>query len=346
LEAQLPPPPANITTIRDDHENRPAVNLLARGNYEAKGEQVGMRALGVLLPEGTEALPPDTENPRLILANWLADPDHPLTSRVMVNRIWSNHFGTGFVKTANDFGFMGEKPSHPELFDWLSQKFVDDGWRMKPLHRMILLSSVYRQSSKNAEYAAAGAEKDADNRLLWHMPMRRLTAEEIRDSMLAISGSLNPEMGGRSIMLPVEQSLVDMLYDPTQWVVTPDVEEQHKRSVYLIAKRNLRLPFMEVFDQPALQVTCARRETSTHAPQSLELLNGRISNEQAEKFAARLVSEVGTDPMAQVKRAYELAAGRQPSQKELQTAVAFLKEQPLREFALAVFNLNAFLYVN
>ncbi|MDA0205844.1 MAG: DUF1549 and DUF1553 domain-containing protein [Acidobacteria bacterium] len=346
LEAQLPPPPANITTIKDDHEHRPSVNLLYRGDYENKGEQVGMRPLGVLLPEGAEVLPADTENPRMILANWLADPDHPLTSRVMVNRIWSNHFGTGFVKTANDFGFMGEKPSHPELFDWLSQKFVDDGWRMKPLHRMILLSSVYRQASKNPEYAAVGAEKDGDNRLLSRMPMRRLTAEEIRDSILAVSGSLNTELGGRSIMLPVEQSLVDMLYDPTQWVVTPDPDEQHKRSVYLIAKRNLRLPFMEVFDQPALQTTCARRDTSTHAPQSLELLNGRISNEQAEMFAARLISEVGNDPAAQVKRAYEIAAGRQPSQKELQTAQAFLEKQPLREFALAVFNLNAFLYVN
>jgi hypothetical protein len=178
------------------------------------------------------------------------------------------------------------------------------------------------------------------------MPMRRLTAEEIRDSMLAVSGSLNAELGGRSIMLPVEQSLIDMLYDPTQWVVTPDPEEQHKRSVYLIAKRNLRLPFMEVFDQPALQTTCARRETSTHAPQSLELLNGRISNEQAEKFAARLISEVGNDKAAQVKRAYQLAAGREPLPKELETAQAFLESQPLREFTLAVFNLNAFLYVN
>jgi hypothetical protein len=137
-----------------------------------------------------------------------------------------------------------------------------------------------------------------------------------------------------------------MLYDPTQWVVTPDPEEQHKRSVYLIAKRNLRLPFMEVFDQPALQTTCARRETSTHAPQSLELLNGRISNEQAEAFAARLVREVGNDPAAQVKRAYQLAAGREPLQKELETAQAFLQQHPLREFTLAVFNLNAFLYVN
>lgn len=346
LEAQLPEPPQNITTIRDDQEHRPAVNLLHRGEYEQKGEQVGMRAPGVLLPEGAEALPPDTENPRLILANWLADPDHPLTSRVMVNRIWSNHFGTGFVKTANDFGFIGEKPSHPELFDWLAEEFVQSGWRMKPIHRLILMSSVYRQSSKNAEYAQRGAEKDGTNRLLWHMPLRRLSAEELRDSILAVSGSLNREMGGRSVMLPVDQSLVDMLYDPTQWVISPNEADHNKRSVYLIAKRNLRLPFMEVFDQPALQTTCARREVSTHAPQSLELLNGRISNEAAERFAARLINDAGNDPAAQIRRAYQLTASREPSARELETAQAFLKNQSLREFALAMFNINAFLYVN
>ena len=346
LEAELPPPPDNITTITNDHENRTEIHVLARGEFENKGEHVGMRPLGVLLPEGAEATPADTENPRLILANWFADPKHPLTSRVIVNRIWTFHFGKGIVNTPNDFGFMGDRPSHPELLDYLAEQLEENGWRMKAIHKMILMSSAFRQSSKNEALEEAGMAKDADNRLLWHAPMRRLSAEEVRDSMLAVSGKLNTKMFGESVIIPVDQALVDLLYDPTQWDVTKDPGEHYRRSVYLIAKRNLRLPFMEVFDQPAAQTTCARREASTSAPQSLELLNGAISNELADHFAARIQSEVGADPEQQVERAYLLAANRMPTDAERRIGVGFLEEQPLREFALAMFNLNAFLYVN
>ncbi len=346
LEAELPAAPENITTIQDDYENRSEIHLLARGDYSQKGEQVGMRTLGVLLPDGAEALAADTENPRLILANWLADPDHPLTPRVTVNRAWTYHFGKGIVNTPNDFGFMGDRPSHPELLDYLAEQFVEHGWRMKPIHRMILMSSTYRQAAENPAMAELGAEKDADNRLLWHMPMRRLSAEEVRDAMLSVSGALNVEMGGESVIVPVDGALVDLLYDPTQWAVTEDHAEHYRRSVYLIQKRNLRLPFMEVFDQPGALTTCARRETSTHAPQSLELLNGDISNDLAGRFADRLEKEAGESRELQIERAYQLAAGRLPTEKEAQIAREFLAEQPLREFALAMFNLNAFLYVN
>jgi len=346
LESQLPGPPETLTTVTNDYENRSEINILPRGDYDKKGERVDMRPPGVLLPEGAPSTPADAKNPRTMLANWMTDPDHPLTARVMVNRVWTAHFGKGIVNTPNDFGFMGDRPSHPELLDFLARSFVESGWRLKPLHRMILLSSAYRQASKNHEYAAIGAEKDADNRLLWHGPARRLSAEEIRDSMLAVSGKLNPRMGGRSVILPVDDALVDLLYDPTQWEVSDDESEHNRRSVYLIAKRNLRLPFMEVFDQPALQTTCARRESSTHAPQSLELLNGDISNDLAGAFAERLESEVGIEKVQQVERAFLLAAGRAPTEKETEVALAFLEERPLREFALAVFNTNAFLYVN
>lgn len=346
LEAELPEPPNNVTTIRNDYEARSTINMLHRGNYEAKGEPVDMRPLGVLLPDEEPTIPADAKNPRLILANWLADPKHPLTARVWVNRIWTGHFGKGIVNTPNDFGFMGDRPSHPELLDWLACEFVAEGWKSKPLHKTILMSSAYRQASKNPAYFEAGMEKDGDNRLLWRSPMRRLSAEEVRDAMLAISGKLNTKMGGRSVIVPVEDELVDLLYDPTQWKVTADREEHYRRSVYLINKRNLRLPFMEVFDQPAALTTCARRDTSTHAPQSLELLNGRIANDIAEHFAARLRSEVGENPRQQIERAYLLAANRMPTDSEIETALAFLEEEPLREFALAVMNLNAFLYVN
>lgn len=346
LEAKLPAPPENISTIRNDYENRSPIHLLERGNYEKKGEPVGPQFLGVLLPDGAEEMDSALENPRLILANWIADPDHPLTARVAANRLWGWHFGTAIVTTANDFGFMGDRPTHPELLDWLANQLVDAGWRMKPLHKQILMSSTYRQASRNEAYAEAGEKKDSTNKLLWRGPRRRLTAEEIRDAMLSVSGKLNAEMGGESVILPVEDELVDLLYDPTQWDVADDLSQHYRRSVYLIQKRNLRLPFMEVFDQPAALTTCARRESSTHAPQSLELLNGRIANDLADHFAARLESEAGSDPLKQIERAYELAANRAPTAKEVELATAFLEQQPLRELALAVFNLNAFLYVD
>ena len=186
---------------------------------------------------------------------------------------------------------------------------------------------------------------DPDNRLLWHFNRRRLSAEEIRDAMLAISGQFNPNVGGPSVMVPVEQELPDLLYKPAQWKAAADPAEHHRRSIYLIAKRNLRLPFMETFDQPALQTSCPRRESSTHPPQALEMLNGKLSNELAQALAARLETEARANPERMIRRAFELAAGRQPTAPERRLALAFLNEQPLKEFALALFNLNAFLYV-
>ena len=345
LEATLPGPLPTICSIQNDDEKRTQIHVLERGNYDTKGEVVSIRALGVLLPEGTPGLPPETRAPRTKLANWITDPEHPLTARVMVNRIWQSHFGQGIVRTANDFGFNGDRPSHPELLDYLANEFVESGWSVKHMHRLIVLSNSYRQSSHSA-HEAAGIAKDPENRLLWRYSRRRLQAEEIRDAMLAVSGRLNTKMGGKSIIVPVEEGLVNLLYKPAQWQVAEDAKEHDRRSVYLMAKRNLRVPFMEVFDQPALQTSCYRRESSTHAPQALELLNGNLSNNLAAAFAERLRDEVGSNVVQQVERAYLLAAGRDATEKELQLGVEFLKEQPLREFALAMFNLNSFLYVN
>jgi hypothetical protein len=168
----------------------------------------------------------------------------------------------------------------------------------------------------------------------------------VRDSMLAVAGRLNPKAGGPSVVVPADDDLVKLLYAPKQWAVTPDRKEHDRRSVYLLAKRNLRLPFMEAFDQPDGATSCARRESSTHALQALELLNGPLANDLAASFADRLRTEAGADPAARVELAYRLATGRAPSAKERELAVAFLKTGSLKEFALAVFSLNAFLYVN
>ena len=344
-EGRLPPALPTLCSIRNDAAKRTPIHVLERGDWGKKGDPVGMRALSVLLPDAAPELPQETENPRTHLARWITDPEHPLTARVMVNRIWSYHFGLGIVKTPNDLGVNGDRPSHPELLEDLAREFVDNGWHMKPIHRMILLSSVYRQSSHSPD-ATKGMSLDPENRLRWRFDRRRLEAEEIRDAMLAASGMLERKAGGESVIVAVDEALVNLLYKPSQWAVTDNPSERYRRSIYLIAKRNLRLPFMEVFDQPTLQTSCARRESSNHAPQALEMLNGSTSNALAAAFAERLVREVGSDRSRQVERAFLLAIGRLPTDRERALALEFLKTEPLREFTLALFNLNAFLYVN
>jgi len=341
-QAKTPAPLPTISSVKHDAMQRTPIHLLERGDPDKPGERLTMRPLGVLLPEGANGWPDDDATPRTHLAEWLTDANNPLTARVIVNRIWQFHFGAGLVATPNDFGINGDVPSHPELLDYLANELVEGGWRLKPIHRAILLSSTYRQSSEqNAEFHAI----DPDHRRLWRFGRRRLAAQEIRDAMLAVAGTINLKASGPSVIAPVDKELVDLLYNPAQWEVTADEREYHRRSIYLIAKRNLRLPFMEVFDQPDLQTSCARRESSTHSPQALEMLNGKLSNQLAEAFARRLRQEAGSSAGEQVELAYRLIAGREPKDKERAVAMAFLAEQPLREFALAMFNLNAFLYV-
>ncbi len=342
-EAKFPEPLPALFSVSNDYETFKPVHVLHRGEYTKPGDEVHPRSLGVLLEDGAPELGADVKNPRTELAKWVTDPANPLTPRVVVNRIWQYHFGRGIVGTPNDFGRMGQRPTHPELLDYLATQFVNGGWKWKPIHRMILLSETYQQSSQTA--SAAAMEKDPEMKLLWKFPKRRLEAEEIRDAMLAASGRLNLKEGGPSVMIPVEQELVNLLYKPSQWVVPTDVKEQDRRSVYLLAKRNLRLPFMEVFDSADLLITCPRREASTHAPQALELLNGRISNGMADALTARLTEFAGNNPARQVTLAWQWVAGREPSAPERKLSETFLKKQPLREFALAMFNLNAFLYV-
>ncbi len=344
-EERLPKPLPSIFSVRNDDQKRTPIHLLTRGDETKKQERLGMRFLGVLVPDRMTELPPDTKHPKTILAKWIASPHHPLTARVMVNRIWQHHFGQGLVATPNDFGANGEAPSHPELLDFLATQFIKSGWSIKSMHQLILKSNTYRQSSRNPSAKLARA-KDPENRLLWHFKRRRLDAEEIRDAMLAISGMLNRKVGGPSVIVPVEQELIDLLYKPSQWEVTPEKREHYRRSIYLLAKRNLRLPFLDVFDQPDLQTSCACRVSSTHPPQTLELLNGKLANELAQTFAERLQSEAQRNHAGQIELAFHLVTGRGPTEKERTLALRFVETQPLSEFALTMFNLNAFLYVN
>jgi len=236
----------------------------------------------------------------------VADAENPLTARVMVNRVWGYHFGRSIVNTPNDFGRMGARPSNPELLDWLANRFVEGGWKLKPIHRMILLSSAYRQTSASPIEKIA-MEKDADDALLWKFDHRRLEAEEIRDSMLAIAGRLNTKIGGPSFMVPIDPELVLMLKRPQYWVPTKDKTQYDRRTLYMIYKRNLRLPFVNVFDAPDTLLSCARRDQSTHAPQALELLNGKTSNDLAAVLAGRLLKERKT-AQERIDYAWRLAA--------------------------------------
>jgi hypothetical protein len=348
LTKQLPPPVPTLFSVQNESEKRSPVHLLNRGDDTLRiGEALGMRFPGVLIAEGTAELAPDSAGPKTRLAEWVTAPGNPLTARVIVNRVWQYHFGEAIVSTPNDFGLNGATPTHPELLDWLARQLIDSGWSLKSLHRLILTSAAWQQSSRaDADVLARSREVDSNNRLLWKFSRRRLTAEEIRDSMLQISGELNSTLTGESVITPVDPELVKLLYKPDQWAVTKDPAEHNRRSTYLIAKRNLKLPFMEVFDQPDLQSSCECREVSTHAPQALELLNGEFSNRMAARFATRLEKiSRGSEPQL-VDSAFELATGRGPTTKQREAAMVFLQSGlPTRELALALFNLNAFLYV-
>jgi len=343
-EKQLPDPLPALQTVQDENEKYMAVHVLGRGSAGAPGDKVGMRPLGVFLPDDAPELGDVIEKPRTALARWIVNPSNPLTARVMVNRIWQGHFGTGIVASANDYGRMGTRPSHPELLDFLANEFVSGGFHMKPIHRMMLLSSTYQQASTR-DLPVAVKEKDPQNRLLSSFPRHRLDSEELRDAMLAASGLLNRKAYGPSVIVPLEPELVNLLYKPSQWAVTPDPQEHLRRSIYLFHKRNMRVPFLEVFDSPDALLSCARRESSTHAPQALELLNGSLTQQASAAMAERLKNEAKGNLAQEVELAFRLSCGRAPSKTERAAALRFLQSNPLREFALAIFASNEFLYV-
>ncbi|HEV3029397.1 MAG TPA: DUF1553 domain-containing protein, partial [Planctomycetota bacterium] len=267
------------------------------------------------------------------LADWLAT--QPLSARVMVNRIWQQHFGRGLVSTPSEFGPHGQPPSHPELIDWLAGEFVRSGYSMKAMHRLLMRSAAYQRS------LGPVSPKDPENRLFGRMNRRRLEGEVIRDSLLAVSGRLNLEMGGPGVFPPIPS---DVLKGSRGWTVTPDPKEHLRRSVYIFSRRNLRFPFLEVFDAPDGNLSCPERGRSTTAPQSLTLLNAEEVM-AAARATARLLSDKTKIPAEQVTGLYRLALGRNPTAPEAALAIDFLKSSPLSELCRAVFNLNAFVYL-
>ncbi len=312
------------------------IHLLNRGDPEQPKEEVTPAVLSAI---GNLKLAQDTaeQQRRLALADWIASPDNPLTARVMVNRIWQGHFGIGLVETSSDFGHNGAKPSHPELLDWLATKFVCSGWSVKQLHRLIVLSATYRQS---ARLDPVGAARDVDVRLLWRFPSRRLESEPIRDSMLAVSGQLNRKMGGRGFDLFNNRGGLSG-FNPVESFKGVGL----RRMIYAHKVRREREAVFGAFDCPDAGQSTARRRESTTPIQALNLFNSRFTLEQADAFAARVKTEVGDDTTKQIRRAYQLALGRDPNSAEQADAKPVVSAYGLTTLCRALFNSNEFLFL-
>jgi hypothetical protein len=293
-------------------------------------------------------IPKSSTGRRTALAEWLTSPENPLTARVMVNRIWQFRTGQGIVRTPNDFGVMGDRPSHKELLDWLASEFVQKGWSVKAMDKLIVMSSVYQQS------ALPDARRDAidpDNRLYWRMNRKRMEGEVLRDTILSSSGLLNPKIGGRPVRVPLEPEVYDLIFTEHErdglWPLSPDVTEPYRRSIYLYNKRGVRLPMLSAFDQPDAITSCPVRPVSTHALQALSLFNSPFMQEQSNAFAKRLESECKSGrSTCTVDRAWRLTLSRAPQPREMAMAKKFLAGGgSLAEMCLALLNRNEFVYV-
>ena len=325
----------------------PPTHLLVRGNPHSPGVKVEP-GFPTVLSRSEPAIPPPAKGARSsgrrsVLANWIVSKDNPLTARVLVNRLWQHHFGRGIVASTNDFGKFGTPPTHPELLDWLADELVRGGWRLKRMHKLLMMSNTYRMSSAGS---AAGLKADPDNGLFWRFNMRRLTAEEVRDSILAVSGRLNPKMGGPSIYPPIPREVLAGQSVPGQGWHTSPPEEAARRSVYVHVKRSLLVPVLSQHDQADTDSSCPVRYTTTVPTQALGMLNGQFSNEQAEAFARRLEREAPGDVEKQVRRAIRLSTGRVPADAEVRKDAAFVRAAGLRSYCLLILNTNEFIYLD
>jgi hypothetical protein len=326
-EAKKLPKPAPLPHAMTLGPGKPVKTfILFRGEYSMPGEEVTPGFPQVL---GGASAPPT----RAALAEWLTT--HPLTARVMANRIWQHHFGRGLVPTPSEFGPHGQPPSDPELLDWLASEFGARGFSLKAMHRMLMTSAAYQRS------IGPVSPKDPENQLFGRMNRRRLEGEVIRDSLLFVSGRINLEMGGPGVFPPIPS---DILKGSRGWTTSGDPKDHVRRSVYIFSRRNLRFPFLEVFDAPDSNLSCPERGRSTTAPQSLTLLNaGEVM--AAAKATTERIEAAAKTPAEKVDLLYRLALGRPPTERERALAVEFLSRSPLPELCRAVFNLNSFVYL-
>ncbi len=344
LELDAPPPVAAAYGV-ENMDDAPVTHILKVGDHKMKLAPVAP-AVPLAFAHRID-VPVTVKGRRQALAEWLTAPEHPLTARVMVNRIWQARMGAGLVRTLNDFGALGERPTHPALLDWLATEFVAQGWNVKAIDRMILLSSVYRQA---ATLDAEKIKTDPDNKLYWRANRRRMDSEMLRDTLLALSGEINLKAGGPPVRVPIEPELYELIFTEAEpdnlWPLSKDVTEFNRRSIYLLNKRTVRLPMMTNFDQPDAMSSCPQRASSTHALQSLSLMNSAFAQGRAKAFAVRLTTECGPNQICQLKSAYNLAVARAPQPVEIaQAQKFFIQGGKLEEFCLALMNRNEFVYL-
>ncbi|VTS07129.1 PSD1 and planctomycete cytochrome C domain-containing protein [Tuwongella immobilis] len=335
----------------------PPTHVHLRGNAHAQGpivEPAFPTVLGFPKPKLPEVKrDAKSSGRRTVLANWIASKENPLTARVFVNRLWQHHFGKGIVPSSNDFGKIGEAPTHPELLDYLAQQFMDANWSVKKMHKLMLMSSTYQQSSKGEPKAL---QVDPANQLLWRFPMRRLIAEEVRDSILAVSGSLNAQMFGPSIYPPIPREVLAGQSVPGQGWHTSPPEQANRRSVYVHIKRSLQVPILIQHDQADPDTSCPVRYTTTVPTQALGMLNGEFTNQQAQSLAERVLKDEPKDRNAQICRVIRLTVGRAPTAEEVAADAAFLDKlqqefklnaaEAFRQYCLMAINSNEFIYLD
>ena len=388
-----PPEVPHGRTVQERLADLKPSRFMVRGDFRREGSEVAPAFLRIVNPHESAVAGPPSGSPttrrRSQLAQWVTRPDNPLALRVIVNRLWQQHFGRGLVETSSDFGKMGTDPTHPELLDWLATELPRQGWSLKRMHKLLLTSAVYRQASKPAsadwtpdEQASAaaswktGRRLDPENRLLARMNRQRLDGESIRDAMLDAASRLSLRQGGPGVRAPLPAEVAATLLNKNQWIISPDIEDHSRRSIYLFVRRNLRYPLFDAFDRPDTNASCPRRNRSTIAPQALILLNSEFSLDAARRLAGFVLSHAGTSHDAQISLAYARVLGRLPAQEEIAVALQFLDSQAtllkesnrpaaelalpvpfpdgfephraaaLTDFCLALFNLNEFVYVD
>jgi hypothetical protein len=328
---------------------------MIRGNAHSPGAKVEPGFPTVLTSATPRPATPRDKSSgrRMALADWIADPANPLTARVMVNRIWQYNFGRGIVRSASNFGYQGTPPTHPELLDWLAGEFVAHGWSVKHVQRLILTSSAFRMSGRHDSAAAA---KDPENDLLWRFDPRRLTAEEIRDSILAVSGDLNlKKADGPSVYPVMPQEVLAGQSRPGDGWGKSSPEDAAARSVFVFIKRSLAVPMLAVFDSPDPDSPCPVRFTTTQPTQALGMLNSEFVNQQAKVFADSVSKETGDLP-SQVRLVLRRVTQRTPTQAEVDRGVRFIQSleagdklpaaEALRRFCLLALNLNEFVFLD
>ncbi|HVR35077.1 MAG TPA: DUF1553 domain-containing protein, partial [Methylomirabilota bacterium] len=311
------------TLVMQRSEKERETRMLMRGNFLDKGEPVlpGVPAVFHSLPEKRN---PDRQD----LARWLVDERNPLTARVTINRMWERYFGIGLVETGEDFGTQGEKPSHPRLLDWLADEFMRQGWRMKTMHKLIVMSAAYRQSSAPPPDLV---ERDPYNRLLARGPRVRLEAEMLRDQALAVSGLLSDKLGGPSVMPPQPEGLWQVVYSGDDWKVS-EGEDRYRRGLYTFWRRTNPHPMLTTFDAPSREFCVVQRNRSNTPLQALVLLNDPVFVEAAQALARRMVVEAGSDPAARATHGFRLGLAREPSGAEVERLVE-LHRQGMEHYA-------------